>query len=159
VRVPLGAVDRLPADALAGKVVIDTSKYYPERDGHVAELDDGTETTSQRVQRLLPGAHVVKAFNDVDFARLPALARDGRPGRRAALPVSGGDETALVVVEESRPHGPVGRLRGRRSGRARRRARARGPDARGGDDGRRVGSGHRPRSWLRSARLRRTPRP
>lgn len=25
---------------LAGKVVLDTMNYYPERDGHVAELDD-----------------------------------------------------------------------------------------------------------------------
>mgnify|MGYP006139568443 CR=1 FL=1 len=30
----------LPADALKGKIVISASNYYPERDGHIAELDN-----------------------------------------------------------------------------------------------------------------------
>src|SRR6187549_1835224 len=41
VTVPLRAYRDVPADALAGKVVIDTNNYYPERDGVIAELEDG----------------------------------------------------------------------------------------------------------------------
>jgi hypothetical protein len=31
---------------LAGKTVIDTLNYYPQRDGHIADLDDEKTTTS-----------------------------------------------------------------------------------------------------------------
>ncbi|MGR4849177.1 NADPH-dependent F420 reductase [Streptomyces sp. LARHCF252] len=34
--VPMSAYDKLPAGALAGKIVIDTMNYYPERDGRIA---------------------------------------------------------------------------------------------------------------------------
>jgi hypothetical protein len=52
--VPLGAYRQLPADALAGKTVIDTMVYYPVRDGHLADLDDGVLTSSALVQRQGP---------------------------------------------------------------------------------------------------------
>lgn len=80
--VPLGAYRRLPADALAGKTVLNTMNYYPERDGSVAELNTRALTSSERVQLRLPDAHVVKACNDIDFRRLEILAR--RPGPQRA---------------------------------------------------------------------------
>src|SRR6266536_3366656 len=40
VSVPLGRYREVPADAVEGKVVIDTNNYYPQRDGHFPELDD-----------------------------------------------------------------------------------------------------------------------
>ncbi|MFI6406070.1 NADPH-dependent F420 reductase [Streptomyces sp. NPDC050548] len=87
--VPLGAYGRLPADALAGKTVLDTMNYYPERDGTVPELDSRALTSSELVQRSLPDAHVVKACNNIDFRRLEILARPTGAPDRSALPVAG----------------------------------------------------------------------
>mgnify|MGYP003379838223 CR=1 FL=1 len=47
-----------------GKVVIDTNNYYPERDGVIPELEAEEVTTSELLQRHLPGSKVVKAFTD-----------------------------------------------------------------------------------------------
>src|SRR5512142_2818718 len=47
VSVPLHAYDKVPAEPLAGKVVIDTGNYYPDRDGRIAELDEGQVTGSE----------------------------------------------------------------------------------------------------------------
>src|SRR5437764_901033 len=58
--VPLRAYRSVPAAPLAGKLVIDTCNYYPERDGQLAELDSGSLTSSELIQRQLPGAPVVK---------------------------------------------------------------------------------------------------
>lgn len=68
--VPLASYDRLPTAALAGKVVIDTMNYYPDRDGHIAELDSGALTSSALVQRHLAESRVVKAFNNIDYRHL-----------------------------------------------------------------------------------------
>ena len=58
-----GPYDDLPAAELTGKVVLDAGNYYPERDGRIAALDDGSTTSSELLAARLPGAHVVKAFN------------------------------------------------------------------------------------------------
>ncbi|MBN9194796.1 MAG: NAD(P)-binding domain-containing protein, partial [Microbacterium sp.] len=65
VTVPLTAVDRIPVEPLAGKIVLDTNNYYWERDGHIAALDDKKTTTSQLLQDHLPGSKVAKAFNHI----------------------------------------------------------------------------------------------
>ncbi|MFJ9585308.1 NADPH-dependent F420 reductase [Streptomyces acidicola] len=92
--VPLHAYERLPAAALAGRTVIDTMNYYPERDGRVTELDAGELTSSALVQRYLAGARVVKAFNNIDFRRLFTSARPSGAPDRSALPVAGDDPAA-----------------------------------------------------------------
>ncbi|MEV7425135.1 NAD(P)-binding domain-containing protein [Streptomyces sp. NPDC091212] len=96
--VPLSAYERLPAAELAGRTVIDTMNYYPERDGRVAVLDEGGLTSSALVQRHLAGAHVVKAFNNIDFHRLFTLARPSGAPDRSALPLAGDDEAARARV-------------------------------------------------------------
>src|SRR5512134_1728416 len=40
VTVPLKNYRSVPVDPLAGKIVIDTNNYYPQRDGHIPELDN-----------------------------------------------------------------------------------------------------------------------
>src|SRR5689334_6864817 len=35
VTIPLKAIDTVPVRPLAGKIVIDTNNYYPQRDGHI----------------------------------------------------------------------------------------------------------------------------
>jgi len=61
VTIPFKAYRQLPVEPLAGKVVIDTTNYLPDRDGHIADLDQRT-TTSELLQAHLPASRVVKAF-------------------------------------------------------------------------------------------------
>jgi predicted dinucleotide-binding enzyme len=96
--IPLNAYAQLPAAALAGKIVIDTMNYYPERDSRLAELDAGTVTSSALVQRHLADSHVVKAFNNIDFHRLFTLARPAGDPDRSALPIAGDDQAAKAQV-------------------------------------------------------------
>lgn len=84
VTVPLKAYRAVPAEPLAGKVVIDTNNYYPQRDGTFPELDSNETTSSELLQRHLPGARVVKVFNNIYFKHLAALP--GRPARPTAAP-------------------------------------------------------------------------
>ena len=94
VTIPLHAIDTVPAEPLAGKVVIDTNNYYPQRDGQIAELDDESSTVSELLARRLPGSHVVKAFNHILASELTTDGSpEGTPGRRA-LVVAGDDEAA-----------------------------------------------------------------
>ncbi|MET7335831.1 NAD(P)-binding domain-containing protein [Nonomuraea sp. NPDC005650] len=87
--IPLKARDQLPAAALAGKTVLDTANYYPERDGHLAELDAGDLTSSALTQRCLADSHVVKAFNNITPHQLLTLARPAGAPDRSALPIAG----------------------------------------------------------------------
>ncbi len=98
VTVPMRAIDSIPVEPLAGKVVIDTNNYYPQRDGQIAELDDESTTTAEMLQRHLPTSRVVKAFNHINFAHLITHGSpSGTPGRRA-LAVFGDDPDAVVTV-------------------------------------------------------------
>jgi hypothetical protein len=98
VTVPLKAYRDVPVEPLAGKVVIDTNNYYPERDGHLPELDDESTTTSELLQAHLPGSHVVKGFNNITSAHLAALARPAGAADRSALPIAGDDADAKATV-------------------------------------------------------------
>lgn len=98
VTIPLRAYREVPAGPLAGKVVIDTNNYYPERDGQFPELDDESTTTSELLQRHLPDARVVKAFNNIFFRHLLALARPAGAADRTALPIAGDDAAAKDSV-------------------------------------------------------------
>ena len=72
--------------------MIDTNNYYPERDGHIAELDNESTTTSELLQAHLPTSKVVKAFNHIYAA---ALTTDGQPAgtkNRRALVIAGDDQ-------------------------------------------------------------------
>src|SRR5665647_3046694 len=50
VTIPLKNIRSVPMEPLAGKVVIDTNNYYPQRDGQIPELDDEVTTTSELLQ-------------------------------------------------------------------------------------------------------------
>ncbi len=100
VTIPQKSVPKLPHnlfdDAKDGLVVIDTNNYYHQRDGRIAEIEDGT-TESRWVSQQL-GRPVVKAFNNVYAQHL--LERGQAPGSpgRIALPVAGDDDDAKAVV-------------------------------------------------------------
>jgi predicted dinucleotide-binding enzyme len=98
VTVPLKNYRQVPAAPLAGKIVIDTNNYYWERDGRIDALEAGETTVSEMLQAHLPGATVVKAFNNIMAADLTTSGSPaGTPDRRA-LPVAGDDEAAKAVV-------------------------------------------------------------
>ena len=98
VTVPLKAYADVPVEPLAGKVVVDTNNYYPERDGRFEALDDESTTTSGLLQAHLPGSHVVKAFNNIFYLHLAGQGAPAGTSGRRALPIAGDDATAKQVV-------------------------------------------------------------
>lgn len=96
--VPLTAHTAIPAALLKGKTVVDTSNYYPFRDGRIPELDAEELTTSELVQRHFAGARLVKAFNNILAHHIPALVRPAGVPDRTALPVCGDDAAAKTQV-------------------------------------------------------------
>jgi 8-hydroxy-5-deazaflavin:NADPH oxidoreductase len=98
VSIPLKNVADLPADDLRGKVVVDTSNYYPQRDGQIEALDDRSQTTSELVQSELPGARLVKAFNNISHQHLGSLQRPAGSPERSALAIAGDDAGAKQTV-------------------------------------------------------------
>ena len=98
VTVPLKNYREVPVAPLAGKVVIDTNNYYPERDGQIPELDNESTTTSELLQAHLPSSRVVKAFNHIYASQ---ITTDGRPAGsvdRRALAIAGDDPSAKKAV-------------------------------------------------------------
>ena len=99
VTIPLQAYRDVPVEPLAGKVVIDTNNYYPQRDGQIASLDDGSTTSASLLQEHLPESHVVKAFNHITSAHLTEHAQPSGTAERRALVVAGDDADARATVE------------------------------------------------------------
>jgi predicted dinucleotide-binding enzyme len=100
VTIPLGKYRTVPVAPLAGKIVLDTNNYYPQRDGQIPELDSESVTSSELLQAHLPGAKVVKAFNHIYAAQ---LTTDGKPAgtpNRRALVIAGDDAGAKRTVTE-----------------------------------------------------------
>ena len=98
VTIPLKNYRQVPVAPLAGKIVIDTNNYYPQRDGHIPELDNESTTVSELLQAHLPTSKVVKAFNHIYAA---ALTTDGQPAgskNRRALVIAGDDPMAKTAV-------------------------------------------------------------
>jgi predicted dinucleotide-binding enzyme len=100
VSVPFGRYRDLPRQGLADKIVIDTTNYYAQRDGHFDELDSGALTSSELLQAHLDGARVVKAFNTVHWEHLRDLGRPAGDPERVGIPVSGDDAGAKRTVTD-----------------------------------------------------------
>lgn len=99
---PLKALPKLDAETkktLKGKIVIDTSNPYPERDGAIAEearKEPGGMGTF--VARLLPGARIVRAFNTVYFEDLKKTFNNS--GEKIGIPIAGDDQEGLKAASE-----------------------------------------------------------
>jgi len=88
---------RAVAAHVAGKVVIDAANPYPQRDGAFAQAAiDAGQGAGVPVAALLPGAHVVRAFNSVPWPAMVAEA--GRPVPHIAIPLAGDDAPARLTV-------------------------------------------------------------
>jgi 8-hydroxy-5-deazaflavin:NADPH oxidoreductase len=98
VAIPLATVDQVPAGPLAGKVVIATLNYFPQRFGHIPEIDNGTTTAPGLLQARLPASRVVRAFSMINAAE---MSGDGHPQgdpKRRALALAGDDPAAKQLV-------------------------------------------------------------
>jgi 8-hydroxy-5-deazaflavin:NADPH oxidoreductase len=100
VTIPLIAVSTLPPDLLEAAaddvVVIDTNNYYPQRDGHIAAIENGL-TESEWVAGQLRH-DVVKAFNNIRADHIVEKATVAGDAKRLALPMAGNDVRAKSVV-------------------------------------------------------------
>jgi predicted dinucleotide-binding enzyme len=99
---PLKALPELDAEtkeALKGKIVIDTSNPYPQRDGVIAEeARKEPGGMGAFVARLLPGARIVRAFNTVYFEDLKKTVNSR--GEKIGIPIAGNDPEGLKAVAE-----------------------------------------------------------
>jgi predicted dinucleotide-binding enzyme len=98
VTIPLKNIADVPVAPLQGKIVIDTNNYYPQRDGHIAELDQERTTTAELLQRHLPASKVVKAFNHIYAAELTTHGQPSGSANRRALAIAGNDADAKRIV-------------------------------------------------------------
>ncbi len=98
VAIPLSQYQTILAAPLAGKVVLDANNYYPERDGHIPELDARETTTSGMLARHLQQSRVVKAFNAILAVDLEKGGQLVASGRRRALPIAGDDHSAKATA-------------------------------------------------------------
>ncbi|MCX5207737.1 NADPH-dependent F420 reductase [Kitasatospora sp. NBC_00240] len=96
--VPILAYRSVPAAPLRGHTVLDTSNYYPIRDGRIPELDSEKLTTSELVQQHLEGAHLVKAFGNILAHHITQLARPSGAPDRTALPIAGDHAAANTAA-------------------------------------------------------------
>jgi predicted dinucleotide-binding enzyme len=108
--VPYAALPGLGRDLAAeikGKIVLDACNPIPGRDGPMAKeaLAKGTGVASPE---FLPGARIVRAYNEVGYSRMRDEAH--RAGERLGIPLAGDDaeavKTAVRLVRDA-GHEPV----------------------------------------------------
>ncbi len=100
VTVPLHAYKEVPVAPLAGKIVLDTNNYYPQRDGVIDDIEAGRTTVTGMLQEHLPESRVVKAFNHIQAPKITAEAEPrGTAGRRALAVYSDDNDAASVIAE------------------------------------------------------------
>jgi 8-hydroxy-5-deazaflavin:NADPH oxidoreductase len=99
---PLKAIPELDAaikKGMQGKIVIDTSNPYPERDGVTAvEARKDPGGMGVFVARLLPGARIIRAFNTVYFADLRKTVN--KNGEKIGIPIAGDDPEGLKAAAD-----------------------------------------------------------
>jgi 8-hydroxy-5-deazaflavin:NADPH oxidoreductase len=98
IAVPYGAYPQIGRDyaqELKGKIVIDAGNAVPARDGEIAKeaREKGIGFTSAKY---LAGARIVRAFNTLNYRRLPIIAN--RPEDRIGIPMAGDDQEALAIA-------------------------------------------------------------
>lgn len=85
---------------LQNKIILDTTNYYPERDGNVEELDSRKITTSEYVLQGIDSSNrVVKAFNNIDAVHL-VLNSSNDSALQTTLPIAGDDSNSKKIATE-----------------------------------------------------------
>lgn len=107
---PLSKLGSLPAEALAGKLVIDAMNYWEPVDGALPEFTEDPRGTSEIVAEKLPGARIVKAFSHLGYHELDERGRPADHPERVALALAGddaGDLDAVAAIVDALGFDPV----------------------------------------------------
>lgn len=87
----------------SGKIIIDANNYYPQRDGEQpgVEMKAKNLLQSEWTSSYFPGAHIVKAFNTIYFARLQdkAFATERKLGVLYAASSPEGQKAIETLLE------------------------------------------------------------
>ena len=97
--VPYGALPALGAtlgDSLRGKVVLNASNPFPDRDGEIA-TEAREKGAGLMSAELLPGARIVRAFNAIGAARMGSAYEE--PGR-IGMPIASDDSEAIEIASQ-----------------------------------------------------------
>ncbi|CCH42428.1 Ketol-acid reductoisomerase [Wickerhamomyces ciferrii] len=99
--IPLNAVPTLlPSLGLKNKVILDTSNYYPVREGNLEELDSNKLTTSEYVSKYLDSSNkLVKIFNNIFSFHLRNSATQDE-SNQTILPIAGDDDEAKKLTND-----------------------------------------------------------
>jgi predicted dinucleotide-binding enzyme len=104
--IPLNRLDQvapLVASAPADTVIIDTSNYYPQRDGQIDAIDAGQVESLWVAERL--GRPIVKAWNAIGSDSFAKLGKPAGDKARIAIPVAADAEkdrqAAIALVEDT----------------------------------------------------------
>lgn len=97
---PLSNYRSLPAQDLAGKLVIDAMNYWWEIDGEDEALSNPKASTSELVQSYLHESHVVKALSHMGYHHLHDEARPSGSPNRKAIAIAGNRVADTVTVAE-----------------------------------------------------------
>lgn len=98
VAIPFINYHSLPTDLLSNKVVLDAMNYYPDRDGHIEQLDQHQITTSEMLAAHLKQSHIVKVFNAILAKDIVKDAKRDDEKNRRAIPISSNDEQAKQIA-------------------------------------------------------------
>jgi 8-hydroxy-5-deazaflavin:NADPH oxidoreductase len=100
--VPYTAIEQIGKEygkELAAKpLVIDISNPIPRRDGEAFVKTVNEEGgAGLATAKMLPGSHIVRAFNAIGSGQLAQLAN--RPGDPVGVPIAGDDKNAVAIAE------------------------------------------------------------
>ena len=90
----LPSVGKDLGDLLKGKVLIDTSNPFEQRDGEIGAKAREVGAGLMSAQ-LLPGARIVRGFNAIGAARMGAAWQE--PGK-VGMPIAGDDVQAIAIA-------------------------------------------------------------
>ncbi|MWP45935.1 NADPH-dependent F420 reductase [Gilliamella sp. Pas-s27] len=103
VAIPFINYTHLPTELLRGKIVLDATNYYPERDGYLEPLDKYEITTSELMAKHLNKSKVVKVFNAILAKDVVKDAKPNDQSDRRAIPIAGNDlatkQTVINLLE------------------------------------------------------------
>lgn len=101
--IPFGKVAEVAQQVggLAGKILVDATNPYPQRDGDIANqvIADDSQTATGYVASQFPGVHPIKAFNSIYFKVLEEQAFQSGENR-IAVQICGDDASAKQTVKQ-----------------------------------------------------------